>query len=660
MARALAGLTVVVMGVGLAAATAWPAGEGASRSAAPRVAQSPSRADLANGCVALRSSATDRFLAIDGDGYAANARRADATPLYLKPTALPTYLIQDSERTLIAGGQVGDAARADTPGPETEWRLRRLANGTFTIASTAYGTRLVVEPAGGALTVGVPGDGDRFRFAAARGCARYPEARVGARGRFDPTNPDGSVSGFADVHLHITANLRAGGSVIYGEPFDRLGVTEALGHDADVHGPDGSLDVTGNLLRTGEPTGTHDTDGWPSFAGWPVFDTYTHQQTYYMWLKRVWKAGMRLVVAQTVEDQPLCEIEPVRTHSCDEMETIKLEIEQLRALQDYVDAQSGGRGRGWLRIVTNPFQARRVIEQGKLAVVIGMEASNPFGCSELQGVPQCTREDVDAGLSELRRLGLRSMFITHWIDNAFGGAAFEEGAKGDFIKTFEVAQTGHPFATEPCGDAGEAGGQCNAEGLTDIGAYLVRRMIAEHMLIETDHLSQKAREAVFEIAEEKGYPLVSSHTGTGGEWTAPQLKRLYELGGLATVRPGTAPEMAADLRRLERSATGAGGSAVALGTDTGGFSALPGPRPGAGADPLHYPFKSFVCDVRFVRQRTGERTYDLNVDGVAHYGLIADLVADIEHQPHGRRMLRPFFRSAEAYLEMWEGAYRRH
>ena len=137
--------------------------------------------------------------------------------------------------------------------------------------------------------------------------------------------------GFADTHLHITANLRAGGRVIHGEPFDRFGITEALGHDEDDHGADGSDDVTGNLLRTGLPFGTHDTHGWPTFAGWPTHDTNTHQQVYYTWLQRAYDAGLRLVVAQTVEDEPICRIEPVRSHSCDETHTIKLEIRSSRA-----------------------------------------------------------------------------------------------------------------------------------------------------------------------------------------------------------------------------------------------------------------------------------------------------------------------------------------
>ena len=44
--------------------------------------------------------------------------------------------------------------------------------------------------------------------------------------------------------------------------------------------------MTGNLLRTGLPFGTHDTHGWPTFAGWPINDTNTHQQIYYSWLQR--------------------------------------------------------------------------------------------------------------------------------------------------------------------------------------------------------------------------------------------------------------------------------------------------------------------------------------------------------------------------------------
>ena len=257
------------------------------------------------------------------------------------------------------------------------------------------------------------------------------------------------------MHLHITANQRAGGAVIYGEPFDPYGISEALGHDADVHGADGSADVTGNLLRTGLPFGTHDTHGWPTFSGWPVNDTVTHQQTYYVWLQRAWMAGERLVVAQTVEDQPICEIEPVKVHSCDETEAVRQQIQTLRGLQGYVDAQAGGKGKGWFRLVYNPRQARAAIEKGRLAVLIGIESSNLFGCSEQAGQPECSRRDVDRGIRRARALGVRSVFPMHWTDNAFGGSALEGGAKGLFINVLEAFQTGHYFRTGPCPEPGQ-------------------------------------------------------------------------------------------------------------------------------------------------------------------------------------------------------------
>jgi hypothetical protein len=300
-----------------------------------------------------------------------------------------------------------------------------------------------------------------------------------------------------------------------------------------------------------------------------------------------------------------------------------------------------------------------VIERGKLAIVIGIESSDPVGCSEQDGQPQCTKPEIRSRLAELHRLGVRSMFVTHWVDNALGGPAFEGGGKGEFIDLLEQTQTGHPFATEPCTTGDEADGECNAKGLTDLGAYFVKRMIAEHMLIEADHMSERTRAAVFAIAKRNGYPLVSSHTGTGGEWTPAQLHGLRRLGGISSVTPGSAGEMIDRVRELRRDSGAKGDFAVALGSDTGGFAYLPGPPADAATNPLHYPFLSFKGNVRFARERTGSRVFDFNSDGVAQYGMFADLFADIERRQGGRTALRSLFGSAEAYLRTWQLAERR-
>ncbi len=58
-----------------------------------------------------------------------------------------------------------------------------------------------------------------------------------------------------------------------------------------------------------------------------------------------------------------------------------------------------------------------------------------------------------------------------------------------------------------------------------------------------------------------------------------------------------------------------------------------------------------------VRSQAGTREFDVNLDGMAHYGMLPDLLQDSANvarasgQPH---LLHPLFRSAEFYLRMWE------
>src|SRR5205085_7593969 len=97
-----------------------------------------------------------------------------------------------------------------------------------------------------------------------------------------------------------------------------------------------------------------------------------------------------------------------------------------------------------------------------------------------------------------------------------------------------------------------------------------------------------------------------------------------------------------------------------LGTDAGGFNSSPEARGDAKSHPLRYPFNSFDGQVQFKKQRSGRRVYDLNSDGVAHYGLYADLLADIQRVPSTKQALSPLFRSAGAYLHMWGRAVAHH
>ena len=92
---------------------------------------------------------------------------------------------------------------------------------------------------------------------------------------------------------------------------------------------------------------------------------------------------------------------------------------------------------------------------------------------------------------------------------------------------------------------------------------------------------------------------------------------------------------------------------VGWGADMNGFGAQGGPR--GGANPVTYPFKSWDGKVTIGQQHSGQRVYDINKDGVAHYGLYPDWVEDLRHLA-GQQIIDDLGRGSEAYLQMWERA----
>ena len=64
--------------------------------------------------------------------------------------------------------------------------------------------------------------------------------------------------------------------------------------------------------------------------------------------------GLRIMVNDLVENRALCEIYPLKQNDCNEMASAYKQAEDMYALQDYIDAQFGGPGKGFLRIVRSP------------------------------------------------------------------------------------------------------------------------------------------------------------------------------------------------------------------------------------------------------------------------------------------------------------------
>ena len=58
------------------------------------------------------------------------------------------------------------------------------------------------------------------------------------------------------------------------------------------------------------------------------------------------------------------------------------------------------------------------------------------------------------------------------------------------------------------------------------------------------------------------------------------------------------------------------------------------------------------------RYTTGNRDWDFNTDGMAHYGLMPDFLQDLRNVGLSPSSLTPLFRSAEDYIQMWEKTVR--
>lgn len=510
--------------------------------------------------------------------------------------------------------------------------------------------------------------------------AESPEIDLNATGApWQGSSPYAEVVGTVDAHNHVTAYEFLGGDAHCGEPWNPAGPAAAL-VDCPDHYPDGSAAVLENALY-GDPLRKHDPVGWPTFADWPAPSSQTHEQTYYRWIERAYLGGVRIMVNDLVENVALCQIYPLKHNSCDDMDSVRLQYRRIQELEAFVDAKSGGPGKGWFRIVRDPFEARRVINEGKMAVVLGIETSEIFGCGGSELLPRCSREQIVAGLDEVERMGVASLFPIHKFDNALGGVRFDSGTFGVAINAANFKQTGHFWQIETCkgesednpqdtsvpdGDVIDAGllalipkgvlpvypppPHCNALGLTPLGEFLIEQMIDRGLMIEVDHMSLKTATRTLELAEARGFSgVLSSHS-----WMSPELRsRVYGLGGF--IEPiTTSPEsFIEEWRQLRAVADPRHRFGIGFGADANGFHSQPAARGEGQPNAVTYPFKSLDGRVTFDRQVSGERVYDVNKDGVAHYGLYPDWMEQLRLLA-GQPIADDLMSGAEAYLQTWE------
>ena len=524
-----------------------------------------------------------------------------------------------------------------------------------------------------------------------------------------------AVTGFADLHLHQTAELAHGGSY----------------NPAYVHGRhDGPLeDCDGNhsrIRRVGDAgTGEHKdrpvSNATKPYRWWPHYADGAHQQSHFKDLKKAHDDGLNLIVANAVSNQALCILtskSSVRNRQCDDMDSAKT---QLKAMIDF------DKEHDWYKIVKDPWQARQVISEGNMAVVLGVEVSNLMPTTHGRWRDQ---------LDELYDMGVRTIDLAHETDSRFSGNAHQHGlffkalnglksftrplrkalypmynpAKGPVDgetskKDFELYQAvgrATAFCEKKYQDQNI---ECNKFGLTDEGKQFVAELIKRKMFIPLDHVSRKARREIYDLVKKQDYyPLYATHTrvdeimhpeerkgGNGSHeymLSNDDLMRVRRTGGMIGLRTadnamleipncinkqltcwGSSESLAQNVCAASRT-----GLAMAFGNDLHGPVGGTAPRFAHGDARTHrWDYLPSACprnvELGLVTpfgydkenkkyQPATKTTNHLNFDvrGLAHNGHLGSLLQDMKNLGAPVSNVR-MDNSAESFIRMWERQY---
>jgi len=534
-----------------------------------------------------------------------------------------------------------------------------------------------------------------------------------------PWAPDTRLRGWVDLHTHPMSNLAFGGKLFHGAPsvgslmpavqmpndpecrFDQraTSIAEALSQDGPTRGNPlqsrcgdfARQAVIGAIeLFNGASIASIGSGGFPAFTSWPRWSDITHQKMWIDWIRRAWEGGQRVMVALSHNNRALAgmlgaggPISGVRNDSA----SSDLQIEEIKQLVgDHSD---------FMAIARTPEELRTIVEDGKLAVVLGVELDK-IGDFSTSSAP--TEQTIDAEIARLHAQGVRYILPLHFVDNAFGDTAIHQSLynvlnfreNGTFF-TVGCANTadeiGFQLAALPvilnplllpgmpmppvaplCVAGGRFFGHVNTRrpnGLTARGEFAIRAMMRRGMIVDIDHMSDRAANRTLAIANAVsggGYPVTSGHTAVRDRAssqfnaetsrTTTQLARIACLGGMFGLGTDAAGahrwaqhyERGYNVMRRAFAPNGLcpstlplGAGFVALGTDANSLVKTPVPPMLDPGGPIRFadiynasnPLNAGVPPL--ARSSTGTRTWDYNTDGVAHYGMFVDFLRDVRH-----------------------------
>lgn len=404
-------------------------------------------------------------------------------------------------------------------------------------------------------------------------------------------------------------------------------------------------------------------------ASWPSWDAIAHQQVHTTWLHEAYQDGLRLLVMSALNNEAFCGFLPAanRTpgYDCSDLANVVRQLDAAIAL-------AADPSTPWYRIAYSPAEARDIIDDGHLAVVLSVEASDIFNTA-----------DPLATLQALYDKGARTLQPLHQFNSKLGGVAWHEG----MIKILQTIKN-LPNPLPLCKDDGGTGffakcdatkDQLNFLGLTRAGRRFVARMMNLGMPIDIAHMSELSVRDVDDIVSAAcDYPLYVSHghvrtlldedswkANKRHEKTTPdwQLDLLARTGGMFGLRTGSDHhESAAYHDALD---------AASVPTSLPLLPAETMPNGDPGGSEFHFAYAlDYLFRLKGVRVALGSdlnglipqmvfhgRPQDEKLAGLAHIGKLAEMMDRLRATGLDPATFEDLAEnSAEAYLRMWERA----
>lgn len=300
-------------------------------------------------------------------------------------------------------------------------------------------------------------------------------------------------------------------------------------------------------------TNGYDPDEYWTRLDWPKWDTQAHPRYWVGDMERALFHGLKLIFAIAVENESLCaKVDTHVTHNpfrrgfhCDHGDSYYSVVRQIEAIKAFALRHSAT-----FQVAFTPAEARAIIQAGKMAIILGVEADYAWG-NEKEPIDYLTR------LQDYYNRGVRHIYLTHKLNGPLAGAAYPSESQlkvlqflhncwyldpachlltltGDVTNYYElndplairlVLDPPDGFATYPSSLGGgiitetetNFGGESysitkNAMGLSAAGVAVVDSMMKKGMFVDISHLSEKSINYVYAISQRNlNYPLSASH-----------------------------------------------------------------------------------------------------------------------------------------------------